>query len=88
MTGVQALTAAGEALHGARWREPLARELCRRGGWQAGRLPGGCFATGVGGQRAVPDWVAPALADLLRQEANARHRTLRSLAESIEASMT
>ena len=87
MTGVQALTAAGEALHGARWREPLARELCKPGTGRMG-VSWRLLRYWVDGKRPVPEWVVPALAALLRQEAKTRHRDLKSLADTIESSAT
>ena len=85
MTPLAALTATGVALHGARWRSPLARQLQRPGAPGPGvdlRL----LQRWTTGERPPPDWLAAALVRLLRAEGSRRARTLDRLADRIAAS--
>ena len=84
MTPLAALTATGEALHGARWRSPIARQIRRPGAAGTGvslRL----LQMWQSGDRQPPAWLPSALAALLRDEATRRSAAFIDLADRIEA---
>jgi hypothetical protein len=65
------LRADGEAIYGADWQNPLARDL---------KVDGRTMRFWIAGRRAVPDTIAVRLPAILRQAARAR----RKAAEAIE----
>lgn len=82
MTPLDALSATGTALHGARWRAPLARQIRRPGTAEAGvslRL----LQLWQSGDRPTPDWLKASLADILRSAARERAVALEKLATKI-----
>ena len=84
MTPLDALQAAGEALHGGRWHSPLARQIKRPGSSRTGislRL----LQMWQSGDRQPPAWLPSALAALLRDEATRRSAAFIDLADRIEA---
>ena len=84
MDALTALTDAGEALYGTRWRKPLARSLQRPAADYVG-VDLMLLRHWLNGVRPMPAWVLPATATLLRAEAKERSRTLKGMAERIEA---
>lgn len=83
MQHAEILRAAGEALYGSRWKEPLARNLQRPDANAPGvdkRLMHH-WLVGTPG-RPVPDWAPAAAVDLLRNEVR-RKAALERLADKL-----
>ena len=84
MSPLAALSATGEALHGYRWRAPLARQLHRPGAPEPGvdlRL----LQRWLTEERPPPEWLPAALVAILRAEGARRAADLERLADRIEA---
>ena len=81
------LRRAGELLHGRQWQRAIARSLgAYHPGGQRDSLDDRLVRRWVAGDRPVPAWVWPALADLLDAERRAhgeRTRTIAALAREI-----
>ena len=84
MTPLAALAAAGEALHGPRWRSPLARQLQRPGAPKQG-IELRHLHRWLREERPTPAWLLPALVSLLRAEGARRAADLEQLADRIQA---
>lgn len=85
MSPLAALAATGTALHGHRWRSPLARQLHRPGALEPGidlRL----LQRWTSGERPPPTWLTAALVATLRAEGARRAADLERLADRIERS--
>ncbi len=82
MTPLAALTAAGEALHGPRWRSPLARQIQRPGAPKQG-IELRHLHRWIRNERPTPEWLVPALVSLLREEGARRAAHLERLADRI-----
>lgn len=80
---LSALAAVGEALHGPRWRSPLARQLQRPGALRQG-IELRHLHRWIRNERPTPDWLVPALVDLLRTEGARRAADLERLADRIQ----
>lgn len=84
MSPLAALAATGEALHGPRWRSPLARQFQRPDVLTPGidlRL----LQRWTTGERLTPAWLPAALVSLLRAEGARRASDLERLADRIAA---